>query len=119
MITCEKISLVGYRKKVLHGFIKYLTTLYPEQIVSIDLFGSKARGDSGPDSDIDLLIIVRDRDSIDRNKIYDYVLDAELDYGINISLRIYNKAEFDKLVQMNIPFTSNVVLIEAFWGSGG
>lgn len=104
----RKLPLSDTENKVLHGFIKYLTDLYPEQIVSIDLFGSKARGDSKQDSDIDLLIIVQDRDSIDRNKIYDYVLDAELNYGINISLKIYNKDEYNKLVQMNIPFTTNV-----------
>jgi len=31
-----------------------------------------------------------------------------LNYGINISLKIYNKDEYNKLVQMNIPFTTNV-----------
>jgi len=104
----KRTSLSELENKVLRGFIKYLTNLYPEQVVSIDLFGSKARGDAGPDSDIDLLIIVQDRDNIDRNKIYDYVLDAEFDHGINISLKIYNKDEYDKLVKMNVPFTANV-----------
>lgn len=104
----KQLPLSDTENKVLNGFIKYLTNLYPKQIVSIDLFGSKARGDAGQDSDIDLLIIVQDRDSIDRNKIYDYVLDAELDYEINISLKIYNKDEYNKLIQMNIPFATNV-----------
>lgn len=45
------LPLSGTENKVLHGFIEYLTNLYPEQIVSIDLFGSKARGDAGQDSD--------------------------------------------------------------------
>lgn len=104
----KQLPLSDNENKVLHGFIKYLTNLYPGQVVSINLFGSKARGDAGPDSDIDLLIIVQDRDNIDRNKIYDYVLDAELDHGINISLKIYNKDEYNKLVKMNVPFTTNV-----------
>ncbi|MCF8023209.1 MAG: nucleotidyltransferase domain-containing protein [Clostridiales bacterium] len=76
--------------------------------MSIELFGSKARGDTHYDSDIDILIIVKDRQKIDRNKLYDYILDAELDYGIDISLKIYNKEDFDKLVELNAPFASNI-----------
>ena len=104
----KKSSLSDLENKVLHGFIKYLTNLYPEQIVSIELFGSKARGYAQHDSDIDILIIVKDRNSIDRNKIYDYVLDAELNHGIDISLKIYNKDDFDQLVKLNVPFVSNI-----------
>ncbi|WP_066638541.1 nucleotidyltransferase domain-containing protein [Desulfolucanica intricata] len=104
----KQLTLSDIENKVLQGFIKYLTNLYPEQVVSIELFGSKARGDARDDSDIDILIIVKDRHNIDRNKIYDYVLDAELNYGINISLKIYNKEDFDKLIKLNVPFASNI-----------
>jgi len=104
----ERLALSENEEKVLKEFIQQVTHLYPDQIVSIDLFGSKARGDSHYDSDIDILIIVRDRQNIDRNKLYDYVIDAELDYGIDISLKIYNKDEFDKLVKLNVPFVSNI-----------
>lgn len=65
----KQSTLLDNKNKVLQGFIKYLTCLYPEQVVSIELFGSKARGDSRHDSDIDILIIVKDRDNIDRNII--------------------------------------------------
>jgi predicted nucleotidyltransferase len=34
---------------------RLIVALYPEQI---DVFGSQARGDAGPDSDVDLLIVV-------------------------------------------------------------
>lgn len=104
----KQLPLSDNENKALQGFIKYLTDLYPEQMVSIDLFGSKARGEARQDSDIDLLIIVQNRDYIDRNKIYEYVLDADLNYGVNISLKIYNKDEYNKLSQMNIPFTANI-----------
>ncbi|MBF7082783.1 nucleotidyltransferase domain-containing protein [Desulfallas sp. Bu1-1] len=104
----KRKSLSETENRVLKGFIEYLTNLYPEQVVSIELFGSKARGNAEPDSDIDLLIIVQDRNNIDRSKIYDYVLDAELNHGINISLKIYNKDDYNKLVKMNVPFATNV-----------
>ena len=108
MSTLERLALSKNENEVLRGFVKYLTKLYPGQVVSIKLFGSKARGDAKFDSDIDILIIVSDRQSIERNKIYDYVLDAELNFGINISLKIYGKDDYDRLAKLNVPFVNNV-----------
>lgn len=104
----EQLALSEIEERVLKGFIQQVTHLYPEQIISIELFGSKARGDDHYESDIDLLIIVRDRQQINRNELYDFVIDAELNYGIDISLKVYNKDDFDKLVELNVPFASNI-----------
>jgi len=46
--------------------IRRLVTAYePEQIF---LFGSRARGDAGPDSDYDLLLVVPDHASLERKR---------------------------------------------------
>jgi predicted nucleotidyltransferase len=37
----------------------YLEVLYSERLVHIVLFGSQARGDAKPDSDIDVLIVLK------------------------------------------------------------
>ena len=42
------------------GLIKdWLNSHYPEQIAKIILYGSQARGEAKPDSDIDLLIVMK------------------------------------------------------------
>ena len=104
----ERLALSKNENEVLQGFVKYLTRLYPGQVVSIKLFGSKARGDAKFDSDIDILIIVSDRESMERNKIYDYVLDAELNFGINISLKIYDQDDYNRLAKLSLSFIDNV-----------
>ena len=38
----------------------YLEALYGERLVQIVLYGSQARGDARPDSDIDILIILKE-----------------------------------------------------------
>lgn len=38
----------------------YLETLYGERLVKIVLYGSQARGDAKPDSDIDVLIVLKE-----------------------------------------------------------
>lgn len=38
----------------------YLEALYGEQLVKVVLYGSQARGDARPDSDIDILIVLKE-----------------------------------------------------------
>lgn len=40
-----------------------LRNLYGDRLVRVVLYGSQARGDAGPESDIDLLVVLRDMDS--------------------------------------------------------
>jgi predicted nucleotidyltransferase len=38
-----------------------LTNLYGDRLIHLTLFGSQARGDQEPDSDIDVLVVLRSR----------------------------------------------------------
>ena len=46
-------------RRVLMGFASELKTHFGDQLERVSVFGSRARGDLGPDSDIDVLIILR------------------------------------------------------------
>nr|WP_278184601.1 nucleotidyltransferase domain-containing protein [Desulfofarcimen acetoxidans] len=83
--------------------------MHPGEITKVLLYGSRARGDHRLDSDMDVLILVKDKKNIDRDKIYDFVLDSELEHGIDISVNIYENEQFNKLLQINAPFATNVV----------
>lgn len=50
----EKLTLI------LAELRQYLETLYGDRLVNILLYGSQARGDAKPDSDIDVLIILKE-----------------------------------------------------------
>lgn len=94
---------------LLRGLVKHLNTLYPDEILRVQLFGSRARGDAGAGSDFDILIIVKDKMSIDRMKIYDYILDVNLEYGLDFSLKIYDKEEFERSKRLGLPFMKNIL----------
>ncbi len=52
--------LTPQERQAVDALVQSLRQQYPERIREIMLFGSKARGDSSPDSDIDILILVDD-----------------------------------------------------------
>ena len=73
------------------------------------LYGSEARGDARPDSDIDLLMLV-DADKLtynDKDKIIAPFYDIELDTGIIISMIVMSRKEWENRPFLT-PFQNNV-----------
>lgn len=73
------------------------------------LYGSEARGDARPDSDIDLLMLV-DTDKLtysDKDRIIAPLYDIELDTGIIISTLIMSRKEWENRPFMT-PFHYNI-----------
>lgn len=97
------------QREILDGLVRHLNQVCPGQVRAVILFGSRARGDAREDSDADVLVLVRDRARIDRDRVYEYVLDAALESGLHLSLSIYNADEFERLVALRSPFAMNVV----------
>ena len=102
-------KLTSNEKNILNLFIEHINRACPGEVDKVILYGSRARGDNRLDSDMDILLLVKDKKRIDRDKIYDFVIDAELECGIDISVNIYNSDQFSKLILSNAPFASNVV----------
>lgn len=72
------------------------------------LYGSEARGDARDDSDIDLLILLQDKERItlnDRMKLAEPLYDIELETGIQINPYIELMKEWGRRVT---PFYNNV-----------
>lgn len=94
--------------QLLKKFADYINQVCPDMVDRVILYGSRARGDHQLDSDVDVLILVKDKKKVNRDKIYDFVIDAELEHGIDISVNIYETAQFEKLVLNKAPFAANV-----------
>ena len=112
------VTLNEAEKRATDKIIRHLQETCNEQLVEVILYGSKARGDYSAESDIDILVIVRNRDQIDRDKIYDFLLDDDIDYNLNFSLNIYGVNEFQRLEAMKASFVMNVLKEgETLWTS--
>ncbi len=79
------------------------------KVKAVYLFGSRARGDHGADSDYDLLLVVRDNfTSHDKDRLYELVMDILLETGSLLSLKIFRESTYKNLIHQNTPFIQNV-----------
>ncbi len=85
------VPLSQPEKQALLKFASRLQRIYPHQILQVSLFGSKARGDSEADSDVDVLIIVNQDDRSLRRGIIDIASDLSLEYDILLSPRVISE----------------------------
>lgn len=88
----------------LRKYRQALGSKFPGLVQQVILFGSKARGTATPDSDIDLVVVIREGD----RTVKDAVAWAgdELAIGTDVvpSFVVYTCAEWDKLAASQAPF---------------
>lgn len=65
-------------------------------IIDLRIFGSKARGEDTPESDIDVMIEIDESPPNIRSQIYDIVFDINLANDTFISTTIFNKKEIEE-----------------------
>jgi predicted nucleotidyltransferase len=77
---------------------KRLQPLLGDALAKLVLYGSRARGDADPDSDVDVAIIVRGSDGTVRDRILNAVADVELETLVPLSTIVFAEAEYQRLV---------------------
>lgn len=85
------------RKKELEELKKNLENLLGPQAFKMVLFGSRARGDYGEESDVDVAILVRGLTREMKRRILDKVAEIELEYLLPISVLVFSQDEFEHL----------------------
>jgi predicted nucleotidyltransferase len=81
-------------------FVELLRRHHPERVLQTQLFGSKARGDSGPESDIDILVIVNREDWRLSHAINDVAPDASLEYDVLIAPRVIGQERWERMAEV-------------------
>lgn len=98
--------------EVIHEFVNGVNNMLQERVKKIILYGSYARGDFRPDSDIDIMILTDltdDEIAKYRGKISDLAYDIEFDNNFDITLSplVKNIDKFNYWLEA-LPFYMNV-----------
>jgi uncharacterized protein len=82
---------------------QYIIQLIRQKVNEIDntaeviLYGSRARGDNRPDSDWDVMILLKRKD-VDKKveqTFRHHLLDIELEIGVPVSVFVYSKSDWE------------------------
>lgn len=95
-------------KRSLDLFISRVRSALKANVVSMRLFGSRARGKGLEDSDIDILVLLKKVDVRIKNSIWDTANDIFLDTWINISPLVMTKDAFQKLADRERLIAKNI-----------
>ncbi|HED36946.1 MAG TPA: nucleotidyltransferase domain-containing protein [Ignavibacteria bacterium] len=90
-------------------FKDQLSDKFKKEIVSIQLFGSKARGDFTKGSDIDILVVLKHPSENRINYVYELTTSLIGKYGIYLSVKIFSEDEFNYYKSIPTRFISNIL----------
>ena len=102
-------SLSATEQAAITAYVQAIQRQYPDRIRAVALFGSKARGDDDPESDIDLLVICDAEDHQFRSALWRKASEISLDLSVLLSIRIYSQARWQKARQIGLPFTREII----------
>jgi predicted nucleotidyltransferase len=88
------MKLAENEERALKRLRKELFAKYP--IIDFRLYGSKARGEGRPDSDLDVMIELPDYDRAIVAEIDDIVYRINLDHDVFISALVFGKDELEE-----------------------
>jgi predicted nucleotidyltransferase len=91
------------------AYVQAIQKQYPDRIQAVALFGSKARGDDDPESDIDLLVICDFEDRQFCSALWRKASEISLEQSVLISVRIYSQERWLRARQIGLPFTSKII----------
>jgi predicted nucleotidyltransferase len=94
-------------KLVLDEFKTELRRLYGDRLKDIILYGSYARGDARDESDIDVMVVLRDTVLPGReiDRMIDVITDLNLKYGVLLAVVPVSE---EKFLRVNSPLLLNV-----------
>jgi predicted nucleotidyltransferase len=88
--------LTREERRAVNAFVKALQEQYPGRIQDVILFGSKARGEGHPDSDIDILILVDDDEWPFSHAISRLAARISLNYDVLLGPRVIRQARWER-----------------------
>ena len=101
-------NLSDKEQRVASALVSRILEEFDGQLVTAVLFGSRARGDAEPDSDMDVLVVLPGVDLETRREVHNLAADVWLEYGIYLSVRIRSLAQWHRLGELQTQLYRNI-----------
>jgi predicted nucleotidyltransferase len=92
----------------LAAYVERMARLYPDEVLSVTLYGSQARRDAKAESDIDVLVVVRQDTPTLHQALTDLAWQVQFEYGVVISDIIRSDEQFNRMRANRFPFYQNI-----------
>ena len=89
-------------------FVERVRRRFDGQLVSAVLFGSRARGEAEPDSDMDVLVVMSSAEPEIRKEIRHLAVEVWLEHGFYLSTRVWSQAHWRKLEELRTLLYQNI-----------
>jgi predicted nucleotidyltransferase len=108
-VTSNQLSrLTSQEQQAAVDFAQKIYQQFDNQVKSILLFGSRARGEAEPDSDMDLLVILSDTPPDVVRAIRYLAADVWLKHGIFLSTRVWSFNHWRKMEKLQTFLYRNI-----------
>lgn len=101
-------GLTPHDHQALRIFTERLHQTFPGRLQSLQLFGSKARGEATKFSDVDVLVIVQNATSKDRHAVSRLTAEVLLETGIVISPKTFSPQQLATLQRERSMFWQSI-----------
>lgn len=90
-------SLSPQEDRAVQAFKRRVLDFLGAQVISFSLFGSRARGEGGEESDVDILILLKEAPTKIRGRIFELAADILLELEIDISPLVMSQKQFEEM----------------------
>lgn len=82
---------------IIEEFKRRVEQRFPRELVRLVLFGSKARGEATPESDVDLLAVIQSDNWRLGDEVRSVGYALELEHGVVLSIQVISRNHYERL----------------------
>lgn len=83
------------QQQAFEAFVERVGERLGDSLRRLSLYGSVAKGEEGPESDVDVFAIVEE--PADKRALHDVAFDVEVEYGVVVSIVVRTADEYDAM----------------------
>lgn len=108
MSKVKSMNLSSKGERALRAYARTLEDQFGSQLLEVLLFGSRARNEASPDSDLDVAVILDQASAQDLSQVRGLTFDIWLAHGVLLSVQAMSRQGWEKLASLQSLFYRNV-----------